>query len=110
MNTLTPSEIQAQHAVASAAAVATAYNSASGAGEAITIPVVAPYELHMIALCKLRPSNRNVRKSGGTAIPELASSILRVGLLQNLTVIASPDGAFRIRLPYFPPTILIPCS
>ncbi|MGJ7530704.1 ParB/RepB/Spo0J family partition protein [Variovorax sp. GB1P17] len=92
MNSVTHSEIQALHAVASAAAVATASNSASGAGEAISIPVVAPYELHLIALCKLRPSNRNVRKSGGTAIPELASSILRVGLLQNLTVIASLDG------------------
>jgi ParB-like chromosome segregation protein Spo0J len=33
-----------------------------------------------------------VRKSGGTSIPELASSIARVGLLQNLTVVAAPDG------------------
>lgn len=90
MNTATHSEVHALHAVAAAAAVAAA--SISTAGEAITIPEVAPYELHLIALSKLRPSNRNVRKSGGTAIPELASSILRVGLLQNLTVIASPDG------------------
>jgi site-specific recombinase XerD len=77
--------------VAAAATVAAAA-SISTTGEAITVPVVAPYELHLIALSKLRPSNRNVRKSGGTAIPELASSILRVGLLQNLTVIASADG------------------
>lgn len=91
MNTVTHSEVQALHAVASAAAVAAAA-SISTAGEAITVPVVAPYELHLIALSKLRPSNRNVRKSGGTAIPELAASIVRVGLLQNLTVIESPDG------------------
>jgi len=91
MNTATQSEVQALHAVAAAAVVA-ASGSASGEDEAITVPVVAPYELHLIALSKLRPSNRNVRKSGGTAIPELASSILRVGLLQNLTVIASSDG------------------
>jgi ParB family chromosome partitioning protein len=92
MNTATHSEVHALHAVAAAAVVAAASGSASGAEEAITVPVVAPYELHLIALSKLRPSNRNVRKSGGTAIPELASSILRVGLLQNLTAIASPDG------------------
>jgi len=92
MNTANHSEVQALHAVAAAAAVVAASGIASDAGEAITVPVVAPYELHLIALSKLRPSNRNVRKTGGTAIPELASSILRVGLLQNLTVIASPDG------------------
>lgn len=88
MNTATHSEVHALHAVAAAAVAA----SISTAGEAITVPMVTPYELHLIALSKLRPSNRNVRKSGGTAIPELASSILRVGLLQNLTVIASTDG------------------
>jgi ParB family chromosome partitioning protein len=91
MNTATHSEVHALHAVAAGAAAATAA-SISTAGEAITVPVVAPYELHLIALSKLRRSNRNVRRSGGTAIPELASSILRVGLLQNLTVIASTDG------------------
>lgn len=85
MNTVSHSESQALHAVAAAAA-------AAAAGEAITVPVAVPYELHLIALSKLRPSARNVRKSGGTAIPELAASIVRVGLLQNLTVIASPDG------------------
>ena len=92
MNTATHSEVHALHAVAAAAAVAATTGSANAAGEAITVPLIAPYELHLIALSKLRPSNRNVRKSGGTAIPELASSILRVGLLQNLTVIASADG------------------
>lgn len=48
--------------------------------------------LLLIPLSKLRPSSRNVRKSGGTSIPELASSTARVGLLQNLTVVAAPDG------------------
>ena len=85
MNTVSHSEAQALHAVAAAAA-------AAAAGETITVPVAVPYELRLIALSKLRPSARNVRKSGGTAIPELAASIVRVGLLQNLTVIASPDG------------------
>lgn len=82
MNTVSHSEAQA---VAAAAA-------AGGPAQATTVPEVAPYELHLIALSKLRPSARNVRKSGGTSIPSLAASILRVGLLQNLTVIASPDG------------------
>ncbi len=92
MNTVSHPEVHALHAVAAAVAVAAASSTASDAGAAITVPVVAPYELHLIALSRLRPSNRNARKSGGTAIPELAASIVRVGLLQNLTVIASPDG------------------
>lgn len=54
--------------------------------------VTASQELLLIPLSKLRPSSRNVRKSGGTSILELASSIARVGLLQNLTVVAAPDG------------------
>ena len=49
-------------------------------------------DLLLIPLSRLRPSSRNVRKSGGTSIPELAASIARVGLLQNLTVVLSPDG------------------
>lgn len=53
---------------------------------------VAAYDLLLIPLSQLRPSARNVRKSGSTSIPELASSIARVGLLQNLTVTASSDG------------------
>lgn len=56
------------------------------------ITMAASQELLLIPLSKLRPSSRNVRKSGGTSIPELASSIARVGLLQNLTVVAAPDG------------------
>ena len=87
MNTVTQSETLALSAVAAATAV----SSAAMTGDSVTVPEVAPYELHMIPLSRLRPSSRNVRQSGGTAIPELAASIVRVGLLQNLTVIASPD-------------------
>lgn len=64
---------------------------------AVTTPVVeaivtANYRLLLIPLSQLWPSSRNVRQSGGASIPELASSIARVGLLQNLTVTASSDG------------------
>lgn len=45
-----------------------------------------------LTLLRSRPSKRNVRKSRRASIPELAASILRVGLLQNLTVVASVDG------------------
>ena len=38
------------------------------------------------------PTGRNVRKTPRMSIPELAASIQRVGLLQNLIVIASADG------------------
>mgnify|MGYP000282927676 FL=1 len=72
MNTVTNQETQAMHAVATAA--------------------VAAHELLLIPLSQLRPSSRNVRTSGGASIPELASSIARVGLLQNLTVTAASDG------------------
>ncbi|MDA8383191.1 MAG: ParB/RepB/Spo0J family partition protein [Betaproteobacteria bacterium] len=72
MNTLTHQETQAMHAVATAA--------------------VAAHELLLIPLSQLRPSSRNVRTSSGASIPELASSIARVGLLQNLTVTAASDG------------------
>lgn len=87
MNTVTQTETLALSAVAAAAALSTA----AMAGESVTVPEVAPYELHLVPLSRLRPSSRNVRQSGGTAIPELAASIARVGLLQNLTVITSPD-------------------
>jgi ParB family transcriptional regulator, chromosome partitioning protein len=54
--------------------------------------VTAAQELLLLPLSKLRPSSRNVRKSGGTSIPELAASIARVGLLQNLNVVLAADG------------------
>lgn len=59
---------------------------------ALQTAVVAAQELLLLPLSQLRLSSRNVRKSGGTSIPELAASIARVGLLQNLTVIAASDG------------------
>ncbi|MBS0597121.1 MAG: ParB N-terminal domain-containing protein [Proteobacteria bacterium] len=40
----------------------------------------------------LRPKGRNLRKTPRMSIPELAASIQRVGLLQNLIVIAAADG------------------
>jgi len=40
----------------------------------------------------LRPTGRNVRKTSRMSIPELAASIQRVGLLQNLIVIPAADG------------------
>ncbi len=76
MNTITHQETQALHAAVFTPAAAT----------------IAAYNLLLIPLSQLRPSSRNVRKSGGASIPELASSIARVGLLQNLTVTASSDG------------------
>jgi ParB family transcriptional regulator, chromosome partitioning protein len=88
MNTVAQSETLALSAVAAAAAL----SAAAISGESVTVPEVAPYELHLIPLSRLRPSSRNVRQSGNTATPELAASIARLGLLQNLTVIASPDG------------------
>jgi len=39
-----------------------------------------------------RRSKRNARKSARMSIPELAASISRVGLLQNLIVILAADG------------------
>jgi ParB family transcriptional regulator, chromosome partitioning protein len=54
--------------------------------------VTAAQGLLLIPLSRLRPSSRNVRKSGGTSIPELAASIARVGLLQNLNVVLAVDG------------------
>ncbi|MGP1681283.1 MAG: ParB/RepB/Spo0J family partition protein [Giesbergeria sp.] len=46
----------------------------------------------LVPLSQLRPSKRNVRKTLGASINALASSIHRVGLLQNLTVILASDG------------------
>ncbi|HIE1390592.1 TPA: ParB N-terminal domain-containing protein [Pseudomonas aeruginosa] len=50
--------------------------------------------LILVPLSRLvsRPTGRNVRKTPRMSIPELAASIQRVGLLQNLIVIASADG------------------
>jgi len=77
MNTMTLSET-----TAIAAAISTAVAAATGAAA-----IAESQELLLVPLSQLRPSSRNVRKSGGVSIPELASSIARVGLLQNLTVV-----------------------
>ena len=68
---------------------------------AVTTVAAAPLEaadptknLILVPLSRLvlRPTGRNVRKTPRMSIPELAASIQRVGLLQNLIVIAAPDG------------------
>ncbi|MGV7191298.1 chromosome partitioning protein ParB [Xanthomonas axonopodis] len=50
--------------------------------------------LILVPLSRLvsRTTGRNVRKTPRMSIPELAASIQRVGLLQNLIVIAAADG------------------
>ncbi|HDR8924974.1 TPA: ParB/RepB/Spo0J family partition protein [Burkholderia vietnamiensis] len=50
--------------------------------------------LILVPLSRLvsRPAGRNVRKTPRMSVPELAASIQRVGLLQNLIVIAAADG------------------
>ena len=69
--------------------------------EAHAIETAAPLEaadptknLILVALSQLQPrrSKRNARTTPRLSIPELAASISRVGLLQNLIVIAATDG------------------
>ncbi|MCA8070578.1 ParB/RepB/Spo0J family partition protein [Burkholderia vietnamiensis] len=69
--------------------------------EAIAAEAAAPLEaadptknLILVALSQLQPrrSKRNARRMPRLSIPELAASISRVGLLQNLIVIAAADG------------------
>ncbi|TAM47744.1 MAG: ParB/RepB/Spo0J family partition protein [Gammaproteobacteria bacterium] len=69
--------------------------------EARAIETAAPLEmadpsknLILVALSQLLPrrSKRNARKMPRLSIPELAASIARIGLLQNLIVIESADG------------------
>ncbi|MGY6268674.1 ParB N-terminal domain-containing protein [Achromobacter denitrificans] len=82
MNAINHTETQAIHAAASAAP---------------TIPLEAAdptKNLILVPLSRLvsRPKGRNVRKTLRMSIPELAASIQRVGLLQNLIVTATADG------------------
>lgn len=50
-------------------------------------------ERRIIPLSKLRPAKRrNVRRGGGMSIPQLAKSIERVRLIQNLAVVDAGDG------------------
>lgn len=69
--------------------------------ETIAIQTAAPLEvadpsknLVLVPLSQLLPrrSKRNVRTTPRQSIPELAASIARVGLLQNLIVILAADG------------------
>jgi ParB family chromosome partitioning protein len=46
----------------------------------------------LVPLNRLRPSKRNVRKTGGGSVKTLARSIERLGVLQNLIVTAASDG------------------
>jgi ParB family transcriptional regulator, chromosome partitioning protein len=73
-----------------ARAVQTAANSAANVLQAAD----PTKNLILVPLSRLvlRPTGRNVRKAPRMSIPELAASIQRVGLLQNLIVIASADG------------------
>ena len=67
----------------------------AGAIQAPTLEAADPTKnLILVPLSRLvlRPTGRNVRKTPRMSIPELAASIQRVGLLQNLIVIASVDG------------------
>ncbi|HDR9224235.1 TPA: ParB N-terminal domain-containing protein [Burkholderia vietnamiensis] len=69
--------------------------------EAIALETATPLEvadptrnLILVPLSQLLPrrSKRNVRTTPRQSIPELAASIARIGLLQNLIVILSADG------------------
>ena len=76
MNAINHTEAQAIHATASAA-------------PAVLLEAADPSKnLILVPLSRLvsRPTGRNVRKTPRMSIPELAASIQRVGLLQNLIV------------------------
>lgn len=55
-------------------------------------PVQPSQSMLLVPLSQLRASKRNVRKTAGQSIDALASSIERVGLLQNLTVMLAAGG------------------
>lgn len=75
MNALTQPEAQALHAIPTP-----------------QVPAQPSQQMLLVPLSRLRPSRRNVRKTTGPSIEALASSIERVGLLQNLTVTLAADG------------------
>lgn len=82
MNAINHTEAQAIHTTASAA-------------PAVLLEAADPSKnLILVPLSRLvsRPTGRNVRKTPRMSIPELAASIQRVGLLQNLIVTATTDG------------------
>ncbi|NMG03294.1 ParB/RepB/Spo0J family partition protein [Azoarcus taiwanensis] len=76
---------------------ATTQTEARAINTAAAIPLEAAdpsKNLILVPLSRLvlRPTGRNVRKTPRMSIPELAASIQRVGLLQNLIAIAAADG------------------
>lgn len=75
MNAITQTESQAIHAAT--------LEAADPSKNLILVP---------LSRLVLRATGRNVRKTPRMSIPELAASIQRVGLLQNLIVIAAADG------------------
>ena len=81
MNAVTTTEARAVNTAASSAA--NVLQAADPSKHMILVP---------LSRLVLRPTGRNVRKTPRMSIPELAASIQRVGLLQNLIVIASADG------------------
>ena len=81
MNAITYTEAHAVNTAASSAA--NVLQAADPSKHMILVP---------LSRLVLRPTGRNVRKTPRMSIPELAASIQRVGLLQNLIVIAAADG------------------
>ena len=82
MNATTQTEARAVHTAASSAA--NVLQAADPSKHMILVP---------LSRLVLRPTGRNVRKTvPRMSIPELAASIQRVGLLQNLIVIPAADG------------------
>ncbi len=59
---------------------------------AVQSPSVLARDLLAVPLSMLIPSARNVRQGKNLAVDELADSIARIGLLQNLTVTPAADG------------------
>lgn len=82
MNAINHTEAQAVHTAASAAP-AVLLEAADPSKNLIRVP---------LSRLVSRPTGRNVRKIPRMSIPELAASIQRVGLLQNLIVTATADG------------------
>ncbi|HBP1971187.1 TPA: ParB/RepB/Spo0J family partition protein [Pseudomonas aeruginosa] len=83
MNAINHTETQAIHAAAVTAAPAIPPEAADPTKNLILVP---------LSRLVSRPKGRNVRKTPRMSIPELAASIQRVGLLQNLIVTATADG------------------
>ncbi|MBP7597365.1 MAG: ParB/RepB/Spo0J family partition protein [Pseudoxanthomonas sp.] len=81
MNAVTTTEARAVNTAASNAA--NVLQAADPSKHMILVP---------LSRLVLRPTGRNVRKTPRMSIPELAASIQRVGLLQNLIVIPASDG------------------